>query len=227
MTALTLEQDSVAAAHTSIRMRAGILELRDAMPTDVDAYVDYWHNSGDRIINFLRIDRTRLGTAEDSYRRFLRMIRVPGTEQPSIVFTITLNGEVMGYTNLNRHGPDDNYPHFHTYLHTHRSSVRNALREAPARTSAARIGAGLAAVLIGPIMRVCFDLFPVRRVVLQTRPTSRGINRALDFYMPPAETKYFEKPDGLAGPGEFHMRYVFAHDVPMMLERSRALINGE
>jgi hypothetical protein len=76
-------------------------------------------------------------------------------------------------------------------------------------------------------MRMCFDLYPLRRIVLQTRPTSVGINRALDFYMPPAVTEYIEKADGLAGPGEFHMRYVYREDAGWMFERAQALARGE
>jgi hypothetical protein len=70
---------------------------------DVDAYLKYWHDSGDKIIKFLRIDRARLGGPAESRERFLRMIRVPGAEQPNVIFTMTLNGEAIGYTNLNRH----------------------------------------------------------------------------------------------------------------------------
>ena len=224
MTVSTLDHDRDITVHSSLEMRAGRLAVRDAIPDDIDAYVRYWHDSGDKIIKFLRIDRARLGGPADSRERFLRMIRVPGAEQQSVIFTMTLNGEAIGYTNLNRHGPDDNYPHFHTYLHTHRPSVRSALRPVE---QLSRRGAGVAAVLVGPIIRMCFDLFPLRRIVLQTRPTSVGINRALDLYMPPAVTKYFEKADGLAGPGEFHMRYVYREDASWMFERALALARGE
>jgi RimJ/RimL family protein N-acetyltransferase len=224
MTVSALDHDRDITIHSSLEMRAGRLAVRDAIPEDVDAYVKYWHGSGDRIIKFLRIDRARLGGPADSRERFLRMIRIPGAEQQSVIFTMTLNGEAIGYTNLNRYGPDDNYPHFHTYLHTHRPSVRSAIRPAD---QAPRRGAGVAAVLVGPILRMCFDLFPLRRIVLQTRPTSAGINRALDLYLPPAVTKYIEKADGLAGPGEFHMRYVYREDAAWMLERARALARGE
>ena len=35
-------------------------------------------------------------------------MRRQGHDQPSIAFTITLNDVVIGYTNINRYGPDDN-----------------------------------------------------------------------------------------------------------------------
>ena len=40
------------------------------------------------------------------------------------------------------------------------------------------------------------------------------MNRMLDKYVPIAETRYIEHPDGVALPGEFHLRYVFREDVP-------------
>jgi RimJ/RimL family protein N-acetyltransferase len=204
--------------HASMAMRVGQLTLRDARPPEADAFATYWHDSGDQHLAFLGIDRAKLGSREETRARFLRMIRTPATEQASVVFTITLNDEVIGYTNLNRYGPDDNYPHLHTY----RSSVR-AARQAAGGDEPGRAGAGLARVLVGPILGMFFDLFPIRRLVLQTRTRNVGINRALDAYLPAAETRHFDDPDGVAGPGEFHMRYVYRDDVPWMLERSQAL----
>jgi hypothetical protein len=227
MTELALSSRNDTAVLASIQMRVGTLAIRDAVPSDVDAFLKYWHYSGDKIINFLRINRVKLGTPEDTRQRFFSMIRNPEmVDQPSVVFTLTLNDEVIGYTNVNRHGPDDNYPHLHTYLHTHRDNMRSAIG-APKRRDGARTGGGVAAALIGPLMGVFFDHIPMRRIVLQTRVTSVGINRTLDLYLPPDETKFVEVPDGIASTGEFHMRYVYRKDVPWMLERAHALANGE
>jgi hypothetical protein len=199
----------------SLPMRAGLLSIRDAMPSDADAYVNYWHYSGDEIISLLGIDRKRLGTPEDSRKRFFSMIRTPGADQINVLFTITLNAEVIGYSNLNRYGPDDNYAHLHTY----RSSVRSALK---VRSTDVKTGSALATVLIG-LIGGYFELFPIRRLVLQTRTTNRWINRALDLYALPVETKYVDNPAGLAAPGEQHLRYVHREDVPWMLERAESL----
>jgi hypothetical protein len=35
----------------------------------------------------------------------------------------------------------------------------------------------------------------------------------LDRFIPVAETRWIEKPDGVALPGEFHIRYVWRSDV--------------
>jgi hypothetical protein len=36
----------------------------------------------------------------------------------------------------------------------------------------------------------------------------------LDRFVPVLETKFVEKPDGVANPGEFHLRYVRREDIP-------------
>lgn len=203
--------------HTFLHVGPGLLEVRDAVPSDAEAYVNYWHHSGEEIKDLLGIDRKKLGTPEDSRKRFLEMIRVPGANQANIVFTITLNSEVIGYTNINWHGATDSYVHLHTY----HSSVRSALK-AGRLTNTARAGASLAAVLIG-LIKMYFDLFLLERVVLQTRTTNRWINRALDLYMPPAETKHIADPPGLAAPGECHVRYVRREDGDWMRRQAEYL----
>jgi hypothetical protein len=211
---------------TEIAIRAGVLGVRDARPEDLDGFQRYWHQSGDRIKELLRIDLTRLGTPDDTRARFLRMIRVPGSDQRSIVFTLTLNGMAIGYTNVNMHGPDENYPHFHTYMHTDREVMR-AIAAASPRREGGR-GAGVAAVMIGLGVGTLLRNMPrIRRVCLQTRVTSEGINKALDLYLPPAETRHFDNPDGIASPGEFHIRYVHRSDAAAFMERAKLLARGE
>lgn len=211
---------SDAKVHASTTMRAGTLALRDAVPSDADAYVSYWHYQGDTIRNLLGIDQKKLGTPADSRKRFFDMIRVPESQQANVIFTITLNAKVIGYTNINRYGPDENYVHLHTY----RASIRSVLEaKKPRQKENIQMGAGLAAVMIGPIIAMHLNLFPVRRLVLQTRSTNRWINRALDLYMPPAETKYVTDPPGLAAPGECHVRYVRRDDLPWILGRAELL----
>ena len=207
---------------TSVHVPTGVLSFRDAVPADVEAYVTYWHYSGEEVKDLLGIDRERLGTPDDSRERFMKMIRTPGVHQPNVIFSITLNGEVIGYTNINQYSPDENYTHLHTY----RSNVRSALR-VTRLIDHARTSVGLAAALIGPGLAMYFDLFPVRRLTLQTRTTNRWINRALDMYMPPSETTYVANPPGLAAPGECHRRFVRREDVPWMLSRAKVLREGQ
>lgn len=208
-----------------IPMRAGILGVRDAIPEDVGLYINYWHYSGDRIIKFLRIDQARLGGPEDSEKRFMSMIRKNDKNQKSVIFSIVLNERVIGYTNINMYGAMENYPHFHTYLHSDRATIRAALSRATdvdIRNKQDRT-AGIAAVLVGATISTCFSIFDIERIVLQTRPTSIGINKALDHYSKIQFTRFCDKPDGLAGPGDFHVRYAYRKDAPFFREKSTEL----
>ncbi|HET9929747.1 MAG TPA: hypothetical protein VFQ35_03635 [Polyangiaceae bacterium] len=206
-----------------------MLGVRDATVDDSEAFVNYWHYSGDQIKEALRIDLVRLGTPEDTRNRFLRMLRRPGVRSPSVVFSLTLDDEVIGYTNVNMHGPLENYPHFHTYVHTDtrvKKKIAEALAHTP-RADTSKTGAGIAAVMIGfGIGSITKHLTHIERLVLQTRVTSVAINRALDLYMPADETRFIENPDGVASAGEFHMRYVPRSRAAVFLERAESLARG-
>jgi hypothetical protein len=65
-----------------------------------------------------------------------------------------------------------------------------------------------------------FDLTPMQRLIHQTRTHNTAVNRMLDKWVPVAETRYVEKPDGVALPGEFHLRYVQREDVPGFFARA-------
>jgi hypothetical protein len=209
-------------ATLELPVRLGRMGVRDALPEDAEPYVRYWHHSGERIKDLLRIDRERLGGPADSRQRFLRMIRVPGTPQSSVIFTLTLNGVTIGYSNINCYTPTENFPHFHTYMHTHRDLVRRALAGLPREFAQGR-GASVAPVLLGLMVQVFFRALPIQRLSLQTRPTSTGINRALDLYLPVEETRHFDKADGLAGPGVFHMRHLLRADMGRVAARTEEL----
>ena len=49
-------------AYASVRLPNGIAQLRDLAIGDVDAIVSYWFTSGDDFLDFMGIDRERLGT---------------------------------------------------------------------------------------------------------------------------------------------------------------------
>lgn len=201
-----------ASSLVSVTTRAGVLALRDAGAGDLDAYLRYWHYSGERIKDLLGIDRRKLGNPAQSRARFLSMLRKPGTYPSDVIFTATLNSHVIGYTNMNRYGSDESYVHLHLYPRALRSVLL-----ATSRLEAARAGAGLAAALIGPGLAMYFRLFPLRRLILQTRPENSAINKALDWYEFPLERRYVENPAGLAAPGQHCLRYVYREDVPRML----------
>ena len=198
-------------------LSVGVIAIRDVIEEDIDGFVDYWHFSGEKHLNFLGIDRNKLGTPGETRGRFLRSIRTPGVYQQAVAFSITLNSHLIGYTNINLYNRYENYPH----LHLNAALIRTAVL-APNTNSLSKRG-GLATTLVAHILKNNFYLFDIDRIVLQTRTRNALINRALSAYMPVMETRYVECPDGLAGPGEFHVRHVVRTDMPRILERSRAL----
>jgi hypothetical protein len=186
--------------HASVETKVGLAELRDLDREDIDAIGRYWYDSGDEFLEFLGIDRSLLGTIEDTRRRFLRAIPGGDPDQRSIAFAIAVNGRFAGYTLLNRYTPEINHSHWHITNPNLRAS-------------------GLSTALYPYRIRTYFDSAPINCLTHQTRTRNTGVNRMLDRYVPVAETRYIEQPDGVALPGEFHLRYVFRKDIPGFFER--------
>jgi len=192
-----------ATVHESVHTRIGLAALRDLVAGDVDAVVRYWYDSGDEHLDYLGIDRSLLGSIEDTRQRFVQAIRTGDPNQRSLAFAITLDGEFAGYTLLNRYAPEINYSHWHI-------------------TKAELRAAGLSTALYPHRIKLYFELVPMVRLIHQTRTRNTGVNRMLDKYVPVAETRYIDQPDGVALPGEFHLRYVFREDIPRFFEKSLA-----
>jgi RimJ/RimL family protein N-acetyltransferase len=189
--------------YTAINTAAGVAVLRDVAPEDIEKVVRFWYDSGDDFLDFLGIDRARLGSEDDTRRRFQRAIRTGDPDQASVAFAITVNSDFAGYTLLNRYTPDVNYSHWHI-------------------TTPALRGLGLSTALYPHRLKTYFDAFQMNRLIHQTRTRNVAVNKMLDHWVPVAETCYVEKPDGVALPGEFHLRYVLRGDVAAFLQRAAA-----
>jgi RimJ/RimL family protein N-acetyltransferase len=179
--------------HAMLDTPRGPAALRDLAADDLDHVVAYLHDERDTHLSSL-IDRTRLGTPEATRQRFLRALRTGDAAQQTIAFAITAGGRFAGFTMLNRYTAVDNYSHWHV--------TEPALR-----------ASGLSTALYPHRIKLYFDLFPIDRLVHQTKTRNTGVNRMLDKYVPVAETRYVERPDGAASPDTFHLRHVFRADV--------------
>jgi len=113
---------------------------------------------------------------------------------------------LVGYTLLNRYSEDVNYSHWHIIVPGLRAR-------------------GLSTALYPYRIEAYFDLAPIERLIHQTRTTNVGMNRVLDRFIPVAETKYIEAPDGFAAPGEFRLRFVSRADIPRLFARAAELHN--
>jgi RimJ/RimL family protein N-acetyltransferase len=183
------------AAFCSVKVASGVAGLRDITSADIPTIVNYWILAPDEYLTSMGVDRQRIGTLEDIYRRFANAIRTDDVRQSNIALGITLDERLVGYTLLNRYSDDVNYSHWHIIVPNLRAK-------------------GLSSALYPHRIRAYFEVAPISQLIHQTRTTNVGVNRMLDKFVPVSETKFVEKPDGVANPGEFHLRYVRREDIP-------------
>jgi RimJ/RimL family protein N-acetyltransferase len=193
--------------HASVQTSAGTAQLRDLEERDIEPIARYWFESGDAHLDFLGIDSRLLGGREDTNARFRRAFPSGNADQPTIAFAITLDGEFIGYTLLNRFDAQTNYSHWHI-------------------TDAARRAGGVSSALYPWRIKTYFGVAPIERLIHQTRTRNVAVNHMLDKFVPVAETVYIEHPDGVALPGEFHLRYVHRADIPRMFEIAARINNA-
>jgi len=187
-----------------VKTANGVAGLGDVTPADLQAIVNYWLLSPDEDLAFMGVDRQLLGSEENIHKRFLNAIRTGNPTQSTISIGITLDERLVGYTLLNRYSEDMNYSHWHIIV----SNLR---------------ARGLSTALYPYRIKAYFDLAPISQLIHQTRTRNVGINRMLDKFIPVSETKYIDKPDGVAGPGEFHLRFVRREDIPKIFARAAEL----
>jgi RimJ/RimL family protein N-acetyltransferase len=187
-----------------VKTPSGVASLRDLLPDDVPAIVDYWTLSSPDYLAAMGVDRHRLGSPDDVHARYTNAIRTGDPDQSSFALAITLDDRMVGYTLLNRYSPDVNYSHWHLIVPELRAH-------------------GLSTALYPRRVQAYFSLTPIARLFHQTRTSNAGMNRVLDKYVPISETKYIEKPDGVASPGEFNIRCVRRQDIPRILARAAEL----
>ena len=183
------------AAFCSVKVANGVAGLRDITSADIPTIVNYWISAPDEHLTSMGVDRQRIGTQEDIYRRFANAIRTDDVRQSNIALGITLDERLVGYTLLNRYSDDVNYSHWHIIVPNLRAK-------------------GLSSALYPHRISAYFEVAPISQLIHQTRTTNVGVNRMLDKFVPVSETKFVEKPDGVANPGEFHLRYVRREDIP-------------
>lgn len=184
--------------HATAQCRSGLAGLRDLKSEDIEAIVDYWHGGGADLVH-LGIDLSRLGTPDDMRLHYRSRIRTGDKAQRAIGYAITLDCQFVGYTYLNQYAPDSNYSHWHI-------------------TKAGMRAGGITSALYPHRIKMYFDTTDMNRLVHQTRTRNVGVNRVLNKYVPVVETLYIDRPDGFAGPGEFHIRYVYRTDVPRLFD---------
>jgi RimJ/RimL family protein N-acetyltransferase len=185
--------------HAEQKTAEGIAALRDAEEADIDLIVDYWYLSTEEYLIDMGADPARLGKPAQTRERYMRALRNGDPAQSSILFSIQLDGRFVGFTLLNQYDPQTNYSHWHIVNPDKRRG-------------------GISTALYPHRVKMYFDTTNMDRLIHQTRPRNIGVNRMLDKFVGVAETGFVEKPDGMAAPGLFHMRYVYRRDIERLFE---------
>ena len=154
----------------SVKTVHGIAGLRDLAPVDLSMISDYWLLSPVEYLDFMGVDRQRLGSSEDIRRRFVDAIRTGDPSQSAIALAITLDDRLVGYTLLNRYTEEVNYSHWHIVV----ANLR---------------GKGLSTALYPYRIKTYFDIAPMSQLIHQTRTRNLGVNRMLDRFVTVSETK--------------------------------------
>lgn len=170
---------------------------------DLDSMADYFTRPDAHLDTLM--DRTRL-TREKLRERYAAWRWSGDPAQMSSIFALRCRAgdasRLIGFTNLLRKTPDENYSHWHII------------------DPADRAG-GVSTAIYPTRIALYFDLFPIDRLVHQTRVSNEGVNRMLDRFVPIAKTEHVDKPDGLARAGDFHIRHVTRADLPRILAMSQ------
>ncbi|QXJ21422.1 hypothetical protein AGRA3207_002274 [Actinomadura graeca] len=180
----------------------GELSVRDMIEDDIGAFVAYWHD-GIADLDFLGIDRARLGTREETRERFRAMCRRDGRRDAALGYTFRRDDDVIGYTNINILGRPYGYVHVH-------------LTDPEAR------GRGFTSAILWHSLPVIADHvlaeYPIDGLVLETRTRNEGIGRVVrGIGLRPRFTGHLEDPDGLAGPGEFAVFHLDAVTIKTLI----------
>ncbi len=188
--------------HARAPTKLGVASFRDMSGDDAEWMADYFMRP-DAHLDTL-IDRSRMGTRDVLIDRFRALTRTGDPTQLRAAFAIDLDSRRVGFTSLYRQTPEVNYSHWHI--------VDDGVR-----------AGGISTALYPHRIKMYFDLFPLERLIHQTKTSNTGVNRMLDKFVPIADTLWIDKPDGLSSPGEFAIRYVRRADIPRILARAKEL----
>ena len=176
----------------SLDIGGHVLLVRPMRPDDVDRFVSYWHG-GEADLAYLGIDPIKLGSPEDTRRRFLDMCRYGDRNASAVGFSFILDGRPVGFCNGNLRDR-------RAYIHIH---IVDATARSEGLASAALTRAFPA------IAAQAMSDYDLDELVLETRSRNSRINHLAEkLPIPVVGPVYLDDPDGLAGPGEFFIRRI-------------------
>src|SRR5689334_9201016 len=99
--------------HVRLAWRGLEVTFRDLAAGDLPRIADYWLNADSAFLERLGVDASRFGGAEGIIARFESAIPTGDPGQSRLAFAFDVDGEMVGYTNLNRYNATENYSHWH------------------------------------------------------------------------------------------------------------------
>jgi RimJ/RimL family protein N-acetyltransferase len=189
--------------HVRLAWEGREVVLRDIVKADLPSIADYWLDMDLATLEQNGVDHSRFGSRDAMIDRFALTIPdgTPGQTRRSYAFDV--EGCLAGYSTFALRTPMENFSHWHILDPDKRQS-------------------GLSSLLYPYRLRTCFSSAPIDRLVHMTRPENIGVNRLLDRFVPVAETRFVDKPDGMSTPGVFNIRYVTRADLPRLLANARS-----
>src|SRR5437867_1764796 len=103
----------MARVHAQLELQGRQVIFRDLLHSDLPHIADYWSNAAPDFLERMGVDDSKLGSPEAIMARFEPAIPSGNPVQRKLAFAIEVDGKMVGYTNLNRYSPGENYSHWH------------------------------------------------------------------------------------------------------------------
>jgi RimJ/RimL family protein N-acetyltransferase len=164
------------------------LILRDMVEDDIDEIARYWLTRTDEDLRVLGVERSVLGTEADLRKRFMKLTcGAPPSAEDRRGFVYSIDGEMIGYSNIKVVGGGVAYHHNHI--------IRQDAR-----------GRGLASLIFVRLVRTTMHKLGVNKLIMQARPGNPAVNKLLQHTVKLTPVRqYIAEPDGgIASPGEFN-----------------------
>ncbi len=147
-----------------IHHRLGSLAFRARAESDVEAFLDYFHNSAPSRFEAIGIDMKRFPSREENRERMLKACNL---DSPTVV-SITLDAEIIGHSSLNPLNPGaDAGIHFQIWR-------ENLERQ------------GLAQALVLPLLTFWFRLYSLQSIYADASADHTAINAMMHRFSIPS-----------------------------------------
>jgi len=160
-------------------------QIRAMREEDVPKLVAYWHESSPDYLVQMGVDLTKLSSREATERKFLGAIAGDGPRK-HVAMVVELDGRLIAYTNAYVDDEQTGYPHVHV--------LDPELRRH-----------GLARQLFATVIRLYFEHYKLRKLILQTNPENVGVNAMLQSFGHEPRQLQDDNPSGMARAGLFNV----------------------